>query len=278
MSNETLEEVASVEEQPTSEAVATDAVGTDVSAPDTVTDASVQTEQPSARLWAGKYKTPEETERAYLDSQREASRMAGELAALKRTPQEPSSLEPKWKQLESERNKWATQLRNPNVGETERYQADEQVRLYDREIAKQQAMSEYRTESRRTGAESRMERESNAVFETYRDQLADMSSELYTTAASRLQDLMDMGLPDTNATKALAVAHAAAITGTQTQKLVQQDRKTLLKTLNTQARQAVVAGAGGPTAVKSGGITAKEIDGMNDKEFQKYERDLLRRA
>ena len=123
-----------------------------------------------------------------------------------------------------------------------------------------------------------MERESNTVIEQYRDQLSDTSSELYQSAAQRLQDLLDMGMPDTTSTRSLAVAHAAAITGTQTQKLVQQDRKTLLKTLNTQAKQAVVSGAGGPTTVKSGGTTAREIDNMTDKEFQKYERDLLRRA
>ena len=280
MSNETLAEVASDTEQPTSEAVATETPGSETPAPDlSATDASVTTEQPPPRLWAGKYKSPEEIERAYLDSQREASRMAGELSALKRTPTPTeATLEPKWKQLESERNKWAAQLRNPNVGESERYQADEQVRLYDREIAKQQAMSEYRSESRRTGAESRMERESNTVIEQYREQLSDTSSELYTAAAQRLQDLLDLGMPDTNATKALAVAHAAAITGTQTQKLVQQDRKTLLKTLNTQAKQAVVAGAGGPAIVKSGGITAQDIASMTGKEFAKYERDLLRRG
>ena len=279
MMNETLEDVASAEEQPTDEAVAIETPGSGTPAPDpSATDASVTTEQPPARLWAGKYKSPEEIERAYLDSQREGSRMAGELSALKRTPTDAASLEPKWKQLESERNKWAAQYRNPNVGESERYQADEQVRLYDREIAKQQAISEYRSESRRTGAESRMEQESTTVIEQYREQLSDTSSDLYRSAAQRLQDLLDMGMPDTNTTKALAISHAAAMTGSHTQTLVQQDRKTLLKTLNTQARQSVVAGAGGPTTIRATGVTAKEIEDMSHKDFLKYERDLLRRA
>ena len=277
--NETLEDVASVEEQPTSEAVAIETPGSGVPAPDpSATDASVTTEQPPARLWAAKYKSAEEMERGYLDSQREASRMAGELAASKRTTPDPAVAEPKWKQLESERNKWAAQYRNPQIDESARQQADEQVRLYDREIAKQQAISEYRVESRRTGAESRMEQESTTIIEQYRAQLSDTSSALYQSAAQRLQDLLDMGMPDTNTTKSMAISHAAAMTGSHTQTLVQQDRKTLLKTLNTQARQSVVAGAGGPTTVRAAGVTAKDIEQMSPKEFLKYERDQLRRA
>ena len=279
MSNETLEDVASVEEQPTSEAVATEMPGSDTPAPDlSATDASVLTEQPPSRLWAGKYKSPEEIERAYLDSQREGSRMAGELSALKRTTPDPAVAEPKWKQLESERNKWAAQYRNTQIDESARQQADEQVRLYDREIATEQALSRYQQQSKRTDAESRMQRDATQVVEHYRHELSDTNSALYQTAAQRLQDMLDVGMPDTTSTKAMAIAYAAAVTGSQNKTLVQQDRKVLLQTLNTQARQAVVAGAGGPTTVRAAGVTAKDIEQMSPKEFLKYERDQLRRA
>lgn len=278
MSDETLDNTASAEEQPVDEAVATETPGADATATETPTDAS--SEQPSPRLWAGKYKSPEEIEHAYLESQREASRMAGELSALRqKAPATPeSSTEPKWKALEAERNKWAQHLRNTSLSDSERYQADEQVRLYDREIAKQQALHEYRSESRRESALHRLDREAMQVLTQYKDDLADMSTPLYQAASQRLQDLLDMGSPDNNATRAMAVAYAAAVTGASTHKVVQQDRKVLLKTLNQQAKQAVVAGAGGPTAVKSGGISAKEIENMTDAEFLKYERERVLRA
>ena len=276
MPDETLDETAPEEGQPVAEAVSDASPDAAEPAPEATADASTTTEQPPARLWAGKYKSPEEMELGYLSSQQEASRMAGELAGFKKSPSTDSlTAEPKWKQLEGERNKWAQYLRNPNVGDAERNNADEQVRLYDREIAKQQALHEYRTESRRETAAVRLERESMQVIGQYQTELSDMQSPLYIAAAERLQDLQDMGFPLSNATRAMAVAYAASTTGSNKSKIVQQDRKALLTNLNKQAKQAVIAGAGGPTPVKSGGVSAKDIENMTDAQFIKYEKDLL---
>jgi hypothetical protein len=274
--NETLEPTASEQEQPVEEAVAPETQEQPVPEP-VAEEASTEPEQPSftSRTWAGKYKDPEELERAYLEAQREASRMAGELSALKKSPGTTQTTEPEHKKLEVERNRWAQYLRNPNLSEQERLQADEQVRLYDRAIAKAEALYEFRQESTRQSATQTLEQESQQVLQQYQSDLSNMASPLYQAAATRYQSLVNAGYPDNNATKALAVAYAAALTGQGMKQAVQQDRGKLLKTLNQQAKKAVVAGAGGPAAVKSGQITAKDIDNMSDAEFAAYERKLL---
>jgi hypothetical protein len=272
----TLDTAASEQEQPVAEAVAPETQEA-VAAPETETT-EASTEQPSfeTRAWAGKYQSPEELERAYLESQREASRMAGELSAMRKTPTvQATAAEPKWKQLEAERNKWAQYYRNPNLSEAERLQADEQVRLHDREIAYERARHEFETVSTKRTAEQQLETESVQVLQHYQTDLQNMSSPLYQAASSRFDALVRAGYPDNNTTKALAVAYAAAQTGRDAKAAVQQDRGKLLKSLNTNLKKAVVSGAGGPAAVKSGAVTAKDIDNMSPAEFAAYERKLL---
>lgn len=272
MDDVTLDETASDTEQPVQEAV--DPAPVD-SAPPATEPAS--TEQPAftSRTYAGKYQSPEELERAYLESTREASRMAGELSALKRADSPAASAEPKWKQLDAERNKWAQQLRNPGLDEAQRWQADEQVRLYDREIAYERARADNRQDATRQTAATELERESTAVFEQYKDDLNNERSPLYQASRARFQQLLDAGYPDTVNTKAMAVSFAAVRTGAGTAKAIQTDRSAMLKTLNQQVKQAVVAGAGGPSPVKTGGVSARDIEAMSPKEFAKYEREIL---
>lgn len=274
MADETLDETAS-EEQPVLEAIA-DASSTETASPD-AESASGSPEQPafSARTYAGKYQSPDELERAYLDSQREASRMAGELSALKRTTDPAVSATPKWKELEVERNKWAQYMRSPEIDEVKRAEAYDQVSRYDREISKQQARDEFQQESTRNMASQQLEQDSAKVLSTYQTDLNNTASPLYQASIFRFQQLVQAGYPDTLNTKALAVAYAAAITGVVDKKAIAGDRSAMLKTLNKQVKQAVVTGAGGPTATKSGGVTAEQIANMSPKEFAKYERQLL---
>lgn len=270
--DETLEDAASVEEQPASEAVES----TPSASPETPVTTEASPEQPSvsSRMFAGKYTSPDELERAYLESQREASRMAGELSALRRTPEKPAASEPKWKQLDAERNKWASQLRNPNLDEQARWEADNQVRLYDREIAYERARYDMSTEATRTTAQKRLEQDSTTILSKYEQDLNNQQSPLYVAASDRFNQLVEAGYPMDINTKALAVAYAATVTNTNVTKAVQQNRTAMLKTLNTQVKQAVIAGAGGPATVKAGGISAKDIENMSDADFAKYERGL----
>ena len=272
--DETLHETASVEEQPVSEAV----TETPSATTDTTETTEVSTaEKPSftTRTYAGKYTSADELERAYLESQREASRMAGELSALKRTPAAATENQPKWKQLESERNKWSQQLRRPDLSEQDRWQADEQVRLHDREIAYERAKHDMHQETTRSSASQRLEQDSLKVLSQYQADLNNTTSSLYQASADRYTQLVQAGYPEDVNTKALAVAYAAAVTGTTVSKAIQQDRSAMLKTLNKTARQAVVAGAGGPATVKPSGVTPKDIENMTDAEFSKYERSAL---
>lgn len=272
MDDATLNETAS-DEQPVQEAIP-DASSTD---PATTEPAAASLEQPafSARTYAGKYQSPDELERAYLESQREASRMAGELSALKRTPEASTTTTPKWKELETERNKWAAHMRNPNTDEPMRAHADEQVRLYDREIAYERAKHDLSQHSTRMQAEGQLTHDTEKIFTTYKTDLDNPSSPLYQASMGRYQQLVQAGYPDSIHTKALAVAYAATVTGAATTKVLAGDRSAMLKTLNQQVKQAVVTGAGGPTPVKSGAITADQIEKMTPKEFAKYERQLL---
>mgnify|MGYP001567470092 CR=1 FL=1 len=274
MDDVTLDETAP-EGQPVLEAIA-DASSTETATPD-AGSASAPAEQPvfQTRTYAGKYQSPDELERAYLDSQREASRMAGELSAMKRTADPATSAQPKWKELESERNKWAAHMRNGALDESARSQADDQVRLYDREIAYERAKHDLSQQSTRTHAEQQLEQDSTKLFQQYQTELDNPSSPLYQASLSRYQQLLQAGYPDNMNTKALSVAYAAALTGAGTTKAIAGDRSAMLKTLNKQVKQAVVTGAGGPTPVKSGAVTSEQIANMTAKEFAKYERQLL---
>lgn len=274
MEDETINETASAEE-PVSNAVS-DETSHEAASSETE-QASVQTEKPQleSRMFAGKYQSADELERAYLDSQREASRMAGELSAMKRTTDPATSAQPKWKELESERNKWAAHMRNGALDESARSQADDQVRLYDREIAYERAKHDLSQQSTRTHAEQQLEQDSTKLFQQYQTELDNPSSSLYQASLSRYQQLIQAGYPDNVNTKALSVAYAAALTGAGTTKAIAGDRSAMLKTLNKQVKQAVVTGAGGPTPVKSGAVTSEQIANMTAKEFAKYERQLL---
>ena len=272
--DETIDDAAS-QEQPALDAVS-DETPVEATIPlESAPAAPVAEPAFPTRLYAAKYQSADELERAYLDSQREASRMAGELSALKRTESPAATVEPKWKQLDAERNKWAQQLRSPSLDEQQRWQADEQVRLYDREIAYERAKHDIAQQSTRSTAESSLERDSQEIFTQYEADLNNPQSALFQAAASRYQQLVSAGYPDSINTKALAVTYVAVKSGTGTAKAIQNDRSALLKTLNQNVKKAVVAGNGGPMAVKSNGVGAREISQMSDAEFAKYERTLL---
>lgn len=234
-----------------------------------------------APLLDGKFKSEEDRQHSYKELERKFHEQAGRLAELTRrletqqTPAAEKSSEPKWKQLESERNKWAQQLRRSELSDQERWQADEQVRLYDREIAKQQARQDIEQEMNRKSASQTLEQDSVKVLTQYQQDLNNTASPLYQASVQRYEQLVRAGYPDDTTTKALAVAYAASVTGATVSKAVQQDRSALLKTLNSSVKKAVVAGAGGPATVKSSGTSAKDIENMSDAEFAKYERTVL---
>lgn len=232
------------------------------------------------QLLDGKFKTVEDREHSYRELERKFHEQAGQLSELRRRAESSPATksvetsEPKWKQLESERNKWAQQLRRGDLDEQARWEADNQVRLYDREIAYERAKHDMSAETTRTTAQKRLEQDSTTILSKYEQDLNNQQSPLYVAASDRFNQLVEAGYPMDINTKALAVAYAATVTNTNVTKAVQQNRTAMLKTLNTQVKQAVIAGAGGPATVKAGGISAKDIEQMSDAEFAKYERGL----
>lgn len=269
--NETLPDVAP-EGQPTDEAVAPDLSAE----PSFDASAAAPEGQPAPRLYAGKYKSPEELEQSYLDSQREASRMAGELAAYKRaTPQPTATADPVASTIEkheAERNKWQQYAEREDLSWSERAKALSQVSRYDREIGKLEAQSQWQATSTKQSATQTLEADALAVFETYQQDLSP-GSPLYTMAEQRYAQMLRAGYPDSTASKADAVLWAAHKTGASKTRVVQTDRKELLGNLQKQARAAQKAGAGTATVAKVGGMSVKQIETMSDAEFAKFERE-----
>ncbi len=274
MDDETLDVAAPEIGQPAAEAVAETpsaepSFGDGGTAPDEG--------QPAPRLYAGKYKSPEELEQSYLDSQREASRMAGELAAYRKSVAQPTpSADPiasKITQYESERGKWEQYAGREDLSWSERAKALSQVSRYDREIGALEAEARFTATSTKQGAAQVLEGEALAVFETYQQDLSP-GSPLYAKAEQRYHQMVRAGYPEGVSTKADAVLWAAHHTGATKARVIQTDRKELLGTLNKAAKAAVRQGAGTATVVKSGGVTAKSIESMTDAEFSKYERSI----
>ena len=271
--DETLETAAPDEGQPVAEAVA------EVSSaePSFETDAAASEEQPApSRLYAGKYKSPEELEQSYLDSQREASRMAGELAAYKRSSQpQPTNTDPiasKIEQHEAERGKWEQYAAREDLSWQDRVKAMSQISRYDREIGALEAQSRWQATSTKQSASQALEGEALAVFETYQQDLSP-GSPLYSAAEQRYADMLRAGYPEGTASKANAVLWAAHKTGANKTRVIQADRKGLLENLQKSARTAQRAGAGSATPVKAGGVTAQQLKNMPDAEFAKWERE-----
>lgn len=271
MSDETLQDVAP-EGQPTEEAVAE----VPSAEPSFEAEAAAPEGQPAPRLYAGKYKSPEELEQSYLDSQREASRMAGELAAYKRATAQPTtSADPIASTIEkheAERNKWQQYAERDDIPWNERARALSQVSRYDREIGKLEAQSQFQATSTRQSATQALEGRAEAVFKQYEQDLSP-SSPLYLLAGRLYREAVSHGSPETSWTKAAAIRDAADELGIQRSRTIRSDRTELLGNLQKQAKAAVKNGAGTATVAKSGGITPKQIENMSDAEFAKYERE-----
>lgn len=271
MDDETLIDEAP-EGQPSDEAVV-EAPSAEAG-PEPETAAAPEAGQPApSRLYAGKYKSPEELEQSYLESQREASRMAGELASYRKAQSAPQpASEPEWKKLEVERNKWAQYAAQPGLSEDQRANAWNQVSLHDRDIAEQRAIHRFQEMSTKQSATRDLEADAQAVFETYQQDLSPGSA-LYRAAEQRYFQMVQAGYPDSTSTKADAVLWAAHKTGVSKSKAISTDRKDFLGNLNKQAKAAVKIGGGTATAVKSGGLTAQQIHAMDDAAFAKWERE-----
>lgn len=284
---ETLEAAASETEQPEAVQAETE----HVEGPESTEAAPVETEtaevqETAPRLYADKYKSPEELERAYRDSNAENSRMAAELARLRQPSQQKQTTEPKytadqletWKEgrirevarYENLADRLASEGRHTEAQQAAAQAAESarQVRLIDSELRKMDIRSSLQ-ESSRTGAEQRLVSDATSVLRQYQGDLVP-GTELYNKASYFMDGFVAMGQDkDSPLVQAQAVLMAASVLGLPARKVEQTTRKELTKTMSQALKSGIKAGAG--KASKSAGYP--DFAKMSDADFIKYKAD-----
>jgi hypothetical protein len=278
---ETLDETASAEvEQPVEEQADEQVVEETEGEQAPSEEETVSEPEPQPKLFANKYKSPEELERAYQESNAENSRMAARLAAIERQSTPVKTDPPKYttEQLESYKE---TRLREIAKYENQasRLQADgrydeamqaaglaheaaRQIRLIDAEL-RQMDIRSFTQQTTKQSAEQRLLGDAVGVLKQYQADLVE-GTPLFNKASEFLSGYEAMGLDPKNAlVQAQAVAMAANILGLSAKKVEQTTRKELTKTINQALKQGVQAGAG--KAAKS--AAQPDWENMTDAEF-----------
>lgn len=282
----TLEPAAAVEE--TAQPAETQAVETtETSAATTETGQPATTEaaqpEPPTRLWAGKYKTPEELERGYAESTSEALRLyqenqrTGKAAqADPTTAAEPTYTEPQLRQF---RDHWTrTQAEALASGDTQKA-----AEAFGKINECNDRLMDVRLSTRETQAQSRtaaqsLAQESAEMLKPHAEQLKpgtalfDAANVEYDKAVRAFSALLPPGTPlspELNSyLSAVAVTMAAARTGNGTQKAAQAARSDLASTLQTTMKKAIQVGGG--SAGKTD--TTPDFDSMTPGDFAKYQK------
>lgn len=188
----------------------------------------------------------------------------------KTTP--PLQSEPRWKQLQVEREKWARLLRSSALTDEQRAEADEQVRLHDREIAYERAKSEILASVKQQTASTFLEQEALSLLSQYQGVLTP-NSPLYHDAQQRYLHLLDSGYPDTTVTKALAVA--ASMVG-KSKGVAPPSSSGSTAPLFSNPNKLPPTGGQAPPSPAGRKFSVAELEKMTDEEFRAFERDWLK--
>lgn len=279
----TLDPTAS-DEQPVDQVVESAEGQVDGQAPETsVTSTETVEPTPEPRLFAGKYKTDVELEQAYQSANAENSRMAAELAAMKRQPVAPKADAPKyttdqletWKEgrlreLAQQEAAAARLVADGNMQGASQHsaaaqEAARQIRLIDAELRKSDISSTMQQSSRQA-AEQRLVGDAVGVIQHYKADLTP-GTPLYDKASEFLSGYEAMGMDPQNVlVQAQAVAMAAQRLGLSSTKVEQNARKTLTNSINQALKSGVQSGGG-----KGGKVAAApNFDKMTDAEFTAY--------
>ena len=279
--NETPSPVASLEgEQPTEQAVAPAIETTE--APATI-DSAVTT---APKLYAGKYKSVEELEEGYRNTNAESSRMASLIQERMASPQPAAPVSAPattysaeqletWKEgrirevAQNEAIAARLQGENDYAGaqkyQTAAQESARQVRMIDKELRSIDIKEAMSAGTRQT-AEHQLMSQASTVLQTYKADLV-QGTPLYAKASEFLQAYGQMGHNTNSAvTQAQAVAMAAQVLGLGAKQAATNSRKEMLNDINTNLRAGVV------TAPAKAGKSASEPDfnRMTDKEFAAY--------
>lgn len=273
MPDETVDTAASVTEQPAGDAADNTSPLASETTPESATAETSTAVAPEAHLWAGKYTSPEELEKGYLNATAESSRMAAELSAYKRgptpaaSPAKPEAPKYSVEQLEYAKQNLHMNLAAANAAGDQAKASEVAGNLVwcDREIRRQE-MTSYQNTFSRQSAEQSLMGDASAVLKKYQVDLQP-GNPLYEKAASYHAAYLQMGLPDTAIVQAQAVALAANLLGKDASGAGQQARKELSTSLNQALKQAVQTGAGKPAAKAS---ATPDFLHMSDDEFTKW--------
>jgi hypothetical protein len=277
----TLEETASTEVEQPVESQADEQVTEDVSQETPDESETVSEETPQPRVFAGKYKSAEDLEKAYQEVQSEASRMAQRLADMERsaTPL-PKADAPKYTadqlenykvarirqvaQFESQAARLQADGRydEANQASAQAYEAASQIRMIDAELRKMDIQSSMR-QTTVQAAERKLVGDAAGILKQYESDLVP-GTDLFSKASDFLSGYEAMGLDPKNVlVQAQAVAMAAQSLGLSAKKVEQTTRKELTKTINQALKQGVQAGAG--KAAKA--ASQPDWANMSDDEF-----------
>ncbi len=280
--NETLEvsapePIVMGNEQP-AETQTVEATGEEVASNEPVAEAPVTSEP---KLYAGKYKSVEELERAYQNTTAESSRMAQELARSSKAESKVETPQYTPDQLEGWKEGRLVELSNAQLAASRAYQEGNyeqarqleaqakeharQVRLIDAELRKIDIQSVLGNQSK-VSAENKLVNEATAVLRQFGNDLTP-GSELYSKASDYLDSYKAMGMDvQSPLVQAQAVTLAAHALGISAKSVATTTRKEMAKTMTTALKQGVVAGAGKATS----GNGQPDFLAMSDKEFRAY--------
>jgi len=283
--NETLETAASeTSEQPVEQTVESVSAGTDAGTETSIEapEVSKETTSEPARKFAGKYTSVEELERAYENSQSEASRMAQQLASASK-PAKTESTTQKFssEQLEDFKTGRLLEISNAqiaanklyaegNYAEAQKYEAAAresatQIRLIDAELRKMDIAQSFGSQKKAV-AEAKLLNDATAVLQQHKDQLVP-GTDLHTKASEFMEGFMAMGMDADNAlVQAQAVSLAAQVLGLSSKTVAVNTRKELTKSISKALKEGVVSGAG-KSAPGSGAVDFMK---MSSKEFSEY--------
>ncbi len=201
-------------------------------------------EQPAApeRLWAGKYKTPEELERGYSESSSEAHRLQQELLTVKTQPVGPiaPAAQPFTpQQLNTMKQEWLVEAATKPERAAD---AARQIVLIDDEL-RNQAFSQFTSKQTSAAAYARLQTDVQPIFDTYKADIQP-GMPLHTQAHGIYQEMVASGMAANEATGAAALLLALAKSGKFQQGVAAKASADATKNLNQAIKGAAAAGSG----------------------------------
>ena len=238
------------------------------------------TPQAQERMWAGKFKSPDVLEESYQHLQSESSRMAQELAELRKQTAKPAEAAPpsfSTEQLETYKEQWLVESATAAAAgdQAKAQQAARQIRLIDAELRKSE-VNAYAQRQTTSQAYTSLAQEVQPILAQYKDDLQ-AGTPVYNQANALYQQALAAGAPANEITATSACLLALAKSGKFQQNTTLKASEQATSQLNQALKAAAVAGGGGSNAGRS---ATPDIAGMDvstpqgKKAFEDYRASL----